>query len=72
MVEVVIKDIMISVIAKPSFPFKGVTETINMVLNAVKINPRSSGAEFFKVGRHGFCGEITRVLTGFNPSVSFC
>ena len=61
--EVTISDIKIKVIAKPSFPFNAVAETINNVLKAVKIIPKTSGNKFFKVGRQGFCGETAKVLT---------
>ena len=54
---------LLKFIAKPSFPFNAVAETINNVLKAVKIIPKISGNKFFKVGRQGLCGETTKVLT---------
>lgn len=70
MVDVVINDIKIKVIAKPSLPFNSVAETINNVLEAVKTNPKISGNNFFTVGRQGFCGETTKVLTRSTLSCS--
>ena len=58
----VINDIKIKVIAKPSFPFNSVTETINNVLAAVKTIPKISGSKFLTVGRQGFSGETSTVL----------